>query len=271
MRGTPANRFQACNGKLKYWPIAGGDPICNRVDKRWTNRARRRRYFNVDSLFHRAEIIIQFTLAMAKLRRTKRHLSKKIVFGTILSMLTIGFLAISLSKFIEQIPTLPTFNNTNTEAIVVLTGGSSRLEEGLSLLAQNKAKKLFVSGVYRGVDVRRLLALSQGNPEELVCCVKLGYAAVSTQGNAAETKAWIDFEGFRTIRLVTSSYHMPRSIKEFSYQMPDVTVIPHAVFPKQFKLNEWWRWPGTANLLLTEYIKFLMSSLRHLKEQLSKG
>ena len=208
---------------------------------------------------------------MAKLRRTKRHLSKKFVFGTILSVLAIGLIVINLLNFIEQIPTSPTSNDTKTDAIVVLTGGSSRLEEGLDLLAQKKAKKLFVSGVYRGVDVRRLLALSQGNPEELVCCVKLGYAAVSTQGNAAETKAWIDIEGFKTIRLVTSSYHMPRSIKEFSHQLPDVTVIPHAVFPKQFKRNEWWRWPGTASLILTEYIKILMSSLRHFKEQLFRG
>jgi len=208
---------------------------------------------------------------MAKLRRTKRHLSKKFVFGTILSVLAIGLIVINLLNFIEQIPTSPTSNDTKTDAIVVLTGGSSRLEEGLDLLAQKTAKKLFVSGVYRGVDVRRLLALSQGNPEELVCCVKLGYAAVSTQGNAAETKAWIDIEGFKTIRLVTSSYHMPRSINEFSYQMPDVTVIPHAVFPKQFKRNEWWRWSGTASLILTEYIKFLMSSLRHFKEQLFRG
>ena len=208
---------------------------------------------------------------MAKLRRTKRHLSKKFVFGTILSVLAIGLIVINLLNFIEQIPTSPTSNDTKTDAIVVLTGGSSRLEEGLDLLAQKKAKKLFVSGVYRGVDVRRLLALSQGNPEELVCCVKLGYAAISTQGNAAETKAWIDIEGFKTIRLVTSSYHMPRSIKEFSHQLPDVTVIPHAVFPKQFKRNEWWRWPGTASLILTEYIKILMSSLRHFKEQLFRG
>ena len=208
---------------------------------------------------------------MAKLRRTKRHLSKKFIFGTILSVLAIGLIVIKFLNFIEQIPTSPTSNDTKTDAIVVLTGGSSRLEEGLDLLAQKKAKKLFVSGVYRGVDVRRLLALSQGNPEELVCCVKLGYAAVSTQGNAAETKAWIDIEGFKTIRLVTSSYHMPRSIKEFSYQLPDVTVIPHAVFPKQFKRNEWWRWSGTASLILTEYIKFIMSSLRHFKEQLFRG
>ena len=139
----------------------------------------------------------------------------------------------------------------------------------MSKINEKKAKKLFVSGVYRGVDVRRLLALSQSNRQDLLCCIELGYAAASTKGNAAETRAWIKAEGYRSIRLVTASYHMPRSIKEFRYQMPDVTVIPHAVFPKQFKRNKWWLWPGTASLILTEYIKFLMSSLRHLKEHLT--
>jgi len=48
-----------------------------------------------------------------------------------------------------------------TDAIVVLTGGSGRVTQGLALLAEGRAKKLFVSGVYRGVDVQELLRVSQ--------------------------------------------------------------------------------------------------------------
>ena len=43
------------------------------------------------------------------------------------------------------------------DAIVVLTGGTLRLERGLELLGRRVAKKLFVSGVHRGVDVEQLL------------------------------------------------------------------------------------------------------------------
>ena len=105
-------------------------------------------------------------------------------------------------------------NDEPTDAFVVLTGGSSRLEEGLNLLAQRKAKKLFVSGVYRGVDVKRLLSLSRRAPDDLVCCIEIGHTATSTEGNAAETKLWMDQEGYRSLRLVTASYHMPRSMRK---------------------------------------------------------
>ena len=78
-----------------------------------------------------------------------------------------------------------------SDAIVVLTGGSERLQEGIRLLADGKAQKLLVSGVYRGVDVRALLRLSQDAPEELTCCIAIGYEADDTRGNASETAAWI--------------------------------------------------------------------------------
>jgi len=29
------------------------------------------------------------------------------------------------------------------------------------------------------------------------------------------------------------------------------------VFPTHFKGEEWWRWPGTASLILIEYSKYL--------------
>lgn len=203
-------------------------------------------------------------------RRRLRHQPKfKLVLVSIILLLAIGGVFVSLLDFIEQIPAQKTSNNTKTDAIVVLTGGSNRLEEGLSLLSQRRAKKLFISGVYRGVEVRRLLNLFQVNPEELICCITLGYTAGSTMGNAAETKAWVSSEGHKTLRLVTASYHMPRSIKEFQHQMPNLTIIPHAVFPKQFKRDDWWLWPGTVSLILTEYIKFLISSLRLLAEEIS--
>ena len=60
-------------------------------------------------------------------------------------------------------------------------------------------------------------------------------------------------EGYQSIRLVTASYHMPRSIQEFHHYMPQVRLVPHAVFPVKFKREQWWRWPGTASLILTEH------------------
>lgn len=149
-----------------------------------------------------------------------------------------------------------------TDAIVVLTGGSERLSTGLDLLAKKKARKLFVSGVYRGVEVAELLRLSRQTPEEVECCIILGYAAESTEGNATETAAWMAEQKFRSLRLVTANYHMRRSLLEFQDAMPGVTVVPHPVFPQSVKQEAWWMWPGTAHLIATEYMKYLVALAR---------
>ncbi len=149
-----------------------------------------------------------------------------------------------------------------TDAIVVLTGGSGRLSKGLELLAQKNAEKLFVSGVYRGVEVAELLRLSQQAPEELSCCIALGYEADNTRGNAIETAAWMRENGFLSLRLVTATYHMPRSLVEFRRQMPSIEILPHPVLSAHFKQRQWWRYPGSASLLASEYSKFLIALLR---------
>lgn len=165
--------------------------------------------------------------------------------------------------YATDIPTQVTDTTTVTDAIVVLTGGSERLDTGLGLLRQKMGRKLFVSGVYRGVDVAELLRLSRQKPEEVECCIVLGHAADNTLGNAAETALWMRSEGFHSLRLVTSNYHMRRSLAELRYAMPNMTIIPHPVFPDKVKQGEWWRWPGTAHLIASEYTKFLAARLRH--------
>lgn len=152
--------------------------------------------------------------------------------------------------------------DTPTDAIVVLTGGSERLSTGIALLRDGKARKLFVSGVYRGVEVAELLRLSRQTPQEVECCIVLGYAADNTEGNAVETAAWMAREGFTSLRLVTGSYHMRRSLLEFRGAMPAVRMVPHPVFPGAVRLRDWWRWPGTAHLIATEYMKYLVALAR---------
>ncbi len=149
-----------------------------------------------------------------------------------------------------------------TDAIVVLTGGSGRLHHGLELLAAQRAKRLFVSGVYRGVEVEELLKLSQQSPQNLECCVVLGYEADDTRGNAAETAQWMRQEGFASLRLVTASYHMPRSLLEFRRAMPDIEIVAHPILSANFRQDDWWRWPGSAGLLATEYSKFIVALIR---------
>jgi len=181
---------------------------------------------------------------------------------SVLSFVLLLAYAVGFLWFTTLLPTEPPDDDRATDAIVVLTGGSDRLGVALDLLSADKGKKLFVSGVYRGVDVRQLLDLSQHSPEDLSCCVVLGYEADNTRGNAIETAAWMKEQGFTSLRLVTATYHMPRSLLEFRRLMPDAEIVAHPVFPEHFKRDNWWMWPGSSTLLFTEYTKYLVALVR---------
>ena len=169
--------------------------------------------------------------------------------------------SIGLLWFAFSLPDSVADPDFKTGAIVVLTGGSGRLGEGLALLAAGRAEKLFVSGVYRGVDVKRLLAVFKDRPAGLESRVSIGNA-IDTIENAAETAVWVAAGGYKSLRLVTSDYHMARSLLEFRHIMPGITLVPHPVFPQHVKRKGWWRWPGTASLIIGEYNKYLLAWMR---------
>ncbi|HSV29746.1 MAG TPA: YdcF family protein [Candidatus Omnitrophota bacterium] len=177
-----------------------------------------------------------------------------------------GLFALWCAGFLWFVATVPDQVGdpaTVTDAIVVLTGGSERLATGVQLLEDGRARKLFVSGVHKDVELADILKLGHADHGGLACCVVLGYSAPDTVGNAAETARWMAKERFRSLRLVTGAYHMPRSLLEFRRAMPDAAIVPHPVFPDAVKSREWWRWPGTAALLATEYSKYLAAVVRH--------
>jgi uncharacterized SAM-binding protein YcdF (DUF218 family) len=153
-----------------------------------------------------------------------------------------------------------------TDAIVVLTGGSLRLESGFELLREGKGRMLFVSGVNQGVALSDVLRVSGNAPDWALCCVMLGHEAEDTLGNAQETAHWIRSHSLRSLRLVTAWYHMRRSRLEFSRVMPEIEIVAHPVFPDQVKQQHWWAWRGTATLLISEYVKYLAAISRPLWE-----
>lgn len=170
--------------------------------------------------------------------------------------------SVGLVWFAATVPDRVEDPSSRTDAIVVLTGGSRRLGVGLSLLMQGQGRKLFVSGVHRGVDVAELLRVARQSPAEVECCIVLGYTADNTAGNAAETARWMAEQRFRSLRLVTASYHMRRSLVEFQHAMPDVAVVPHPVFPDTFQPGDWWTRTPSIWLVMAEYTKYLAAVAR---------
>ena len=145
---------------------------------------------------------------------------------------------------------------THTDAIVVLTGGSERIDTGLKLLADGRADQLYISGVGGPTKAPELVARAASDPQ-LGDRIAIGNA-LNTPGNAAETAEWVHQHKIASIRLVTASYHMPRSLLELHTAMPEIQIIPHPVFPANVK-TDWWRWPGTASLIAREYTKFAIT------------
>jgi uncharacterized SAM-binding protein YcdF (DUF218 family) len=201
--------------------------------------------------------------------RRRRFSGSGFFFKLLLAgMVAAAVWSFGLFRFADAIPERVEDAATRTDGIVVLTGGSRRLGEGLELLSRGLAEKLFVSGVYQGVDVRKLLSIARHKPEDLETLINIGIAT-NTKGNAAETMAWMEKQDYRSLRLVTAAYHMPRSLLEFRAAMPAVTLIPHPVFPENVKQDRWWAWPGTANLVISEYNKFLLAFSRNWLERLA--
>lgn len=198
------------------------------------------------------------TAASLRAQWRKRLLRRLLLAGTAL----VAAWFAGLIWFASLIPAPGTPDRSKTDVIAVLTGGSGRLEAGLDALAQGLAGRVFVSGVYQGVEVTELLRLATDRPDRFSCCVTLGYSADNTEGNALETAEWARKHDARSIRLVTGAYHMPRSLLEFSHAMPDAVIVAHPVFPDHVKAD-WWRWPGTATLVATEYTKYLIAVLHH--------
>jgi len=212
---------------------------------------------------------------MARTSPASRRRNRRIAaLFLLVALFAVGIWVVGLARFVNLIPREVADVDSVTDAVVVLTGGSMRLETGLKLLRDGHGRKLLISGVHRGVDVEELLNIARRLPEELDCCITLGYSADNTVGNARETAVWMREEGFRSLRLVTASYHMPRSIEEFRSASPDLVIVDHPVFPSHVKTAEWWRWPGTTTLIIGEYHKFLIARVRrkldHRGDRLSK-
>lgn len=173
---------------------------------------------------------------------------------------------IGLARYAARIPTQPALTEF-ADAVVVLTGGSKRMDAGVALLVNGAAPVLFVSGVDHRVDPARIRDLIPESGDSLdqgtiYCCIVLGYGASDTLGNARETALWARATGKTSLILVTSNYHMPRARLEFTHALPDVRLVPYPVIPPDVRMDAWWRWPGTLGLVAGEWTKYIFARIR---------
>ena len=180
----------------------------------------------------------------------------------IFALMLAGWLG-GLVWFVSHLDDPPVEPSRPVDAIVVLTGGSLRLDAGLQLLIAHRGRKLFVSGVHPGIDAATVLHLTGTAPALVRCCIVLGHASYNTVGNAIETAAWLRQQDYHSIRLVTANYHMKRSLLEFRRLLPkDIVILPFPVFPEGARQVPEGRWRGTAHVIVVEYTKYLGACAR---------
>jgi uncharacterized SAM-binding protein YcdF (DUF218 family) len=148
------------------------------------------------------------------------------------------------------------------DAIIVLTGGSARVDTGVRLLMAGKGGRLFISGVNPMARVEDIRRATGGNRDLFACCVDIDHAALDTIGNAEESARWVRANGFGSVILVTNNYHMPRSLMEMRRYLSDVDLQPYAVVNRRIDRGEWLRRPGALRVLFTEYVKLIGSFVR---------
>ena len=121
-------------------------------------------------------------------------------------------------------------NAPATDAAVVLTGGAGRFEHAMDVLRDGNAKRLLVSGVDPSVTKPDLAKRSPGSQKLLACCVDLGSESVDTRSNAEETARWLAGHHYRSVRLITSDWHMRRARYEFDRALDHkYSLMPDAV------------------------------------------
>lgn len=135
-----------------------------------------------------------------------------------------------------------------TDAIVVITGGNGRIEEGIARLAAHRATRMLIAGTDPAVTKADLAVRLGGKRKLLDCCVDLGSESVDTRSNAEEAKRWLDAHGYRSLTLVTSDWHMRRAEYEFQNQLGQrYELTPDAV-----------RTEPNLMTLFAEYNKYLL-------------
>lgn len=176
-------------------------------------------------------------------------------------IITVG-LVFGLVRFVNGLATEEGAAPPRADAIVALTGGSDRIADALELLARGQARRLLISGVHETTSPEKLRRLLPGHDHLFECCIDLDYRARNTLGNAQEARDWALRNEFRSLIIVTSTYHMPRTLLEVQRNLPRAQLIPHPVVTAHAPLGGWWRDPRMVKLLGIEYLKYLVARLR---------
>ncbi len=200
------------------------------------------------------------------------------IFASLVILWALGLLvfianvpsALDRNTQFEPSPDASKHTSSNHGIVVFTGGGGTRISKAMTLLKQGNGARLLISGVHPETTYDHLQELWGGNDEQYACCVDLGIQAQTTRGNAAELLDWATTHQMDRIILVTSDFHMPRSLAETrvlrqsrglkdkiaitAYSAPSDHIKTGAL-PNSFRS---WK------IISIEYSKFIMARTRHI-------
>ncbi len=171
-------------------------------------------------------------------------------------------MAVGFFWFAMRIPSEEVQLDRKADGIVVLTGAAARIPDAIELLADERGKRLLITGVYRATSSREIARITPLYSKYFACCIDLDRSALNTFGNALQARRWARDHNFNSLIIVTSNWHMPRAMAELEHQLPDVKLIAYPVISEKLKDDPWWSNLPTARLLLAEYLKYLVALTR---------
>lgn len=181
--------------------------------------------------------------------------------------LGVGFLVfvLTLPDPDDAVPERLAFEGRGPAGIVALTGGAgARITRAVALHEAGLGERVFISGVNPQIDKATLAShpASMGGADVFACCVDLGPYAKTTKGNALEARSWARSQGYRTVYLVTSNFHLTRAKAELSILAPELTIVGVPVDSWSVPADSWaWR-PRSWWALGKEYVKLLALGAR---------
>ncbi len=149
------------------------------------------------------------------------------------------------------------------EAVVALTGAADLRIIAAIQLADSMDLPLLISGVNIDTTPADIARISQVDIDKIECCVTLGKAAATTEGNGEEVADWASRNGYSRIVVVTSEYHMERALFEMQHAMPKGHFISHAVSTTRVRPADWYKDVATARVLVEEWLKYRLAGIRN--------
>lgn len=183
-------------------------------------------------------------------------------YGGMLVLLILAGLVAGFLAFADHVTNLRPPESVKADAIVVLTGGYQRIEQAIGLLRDGAGERLLISGVNPQTTAGQIRRTTGTSSDLFACCIDMGYAAIDTIGNANETALWIRDKGYRSVLVVTSNYHLSRSLMELRHSDSTTEFIGYPVVNADLKTRDWYSEPAAMRTMLSEYGKTVLTYLR---------